>query len=142
MAKNYEKEDEDEEESKDEDEEDEDEEDVYKKKKKKPSRESAERGRYDQYTLKQNILRFNGDVANTQWWTIFGSALFASGLIILTISYSSLQIIYTLPSQYLGSNFFSVSNQVFDVGIVAAVLGFLILLYSKFKLLAMSSSVA
>jgi hypothetical protein len=73
-------------------------------------------------------------IANIQWWTIVGSVLFSTGLILLFLSFAALEIIPAIPYANVGSTFLLLSGKTFIVGVIGACIGLVILLYSKFRI--------
>lgn len=77
------------------------------------------------------------ETATALWWTIVGAALFIVGLILMSLSYTTLQLLTTVPTNAavnLPSGFPQLSAQALNGGVILAVLGLLVMLWSKLKL--------
>jgi hypothetical protein len=74
-----------------------------------------------QRDLASNYYKVHVGVGNAQWWAAVGSAIFAVGLILIALAYSTLKIIPTVPSNYVGV-FPLVSFEAYSVGIIVAAL--------------------
>ncbi len=87
--------------------------------------------------MRNNYYKVLIGVGNAQWWATIGSSIFAVGLILIALAYSTLKIIPTVPSNYVGV-FPSISFEAYSVGIVVAAFGFVLMLYSRYKLAKIS----
>ncbi len=90
-------------------------------------------------TKRKMDVSINMDVetATSIWWTLVGASLFVVGLILMSLSYTTLQLLTTVPTNAavnLPSGFPQLSAQALNAGVVLAVLGLLIMIWSKFKL--------
>lgn len=85
----------------------------------------------------RNYYKDLSRLGNAQWWATFGAALFTGGSILIALSYSTLRIIGTIPANYTGA-VPSIGFQAYSVGIAIASLGFILMLYSRYKLAKLS----
>jgi hypothetical protein len=84
-----------------------------------------------------NYYRIAIGVGNAQWWATLGAAIFVVGLILIALAYSTLKILPTVPSNYVGI-FPSISFEAYSVGIVITAFGFVLMLYARYKLAKLS----
>ena len=81
--------------------------------------------------MRENEIQIG--VGSALWWAAFGGAIFTVGLLLILLAYSTQQIIPTVPKNYVGT-FPYVSTEAFNIGLVTAGVGFIFLVYSKYRL--------
>ncbi len=80
------------------------------------------------------IRNMDAHVASIQWWTIVGSAMLTSGIVMIFLSFSSLEVVPYIPNSGAVNAFEALSGQTFIAGVIGICLGLLFMLYSKFRL--------
>lgn len=86
---------------------------------------------------KEIYVNMDVETASALWWTLLGAALFVVGLILMSLSYTTLQLLPTVPynaAVNLPGVFPQISAQALEGGFVLAVIGFIIMLWGRVRL--------
>lgn len=80
-------------------------------------------------------------IARAQWWSVMGSVLFASGIVLVVIAYATISVIPVVPTANIGA-LPTVTDEAYALGILVAAVGLIITFYGRYRIERLSLGVA